>query len=81
MAAAQAAFPAPAESPADEFAVQAVAGQLETVSNASDVQLAVVSGDWNSDPSQTRLNITNLAQPNLDIVLQFNNRQSLASSH
>ena len=51
MAAVQAVFPAPAESPADESAVQVIAGQLETASCALDVQLAAVSGDWSSDPS------------------------------
>ena len=39
MAAVQAAFPAPTKSPAGEFAVQGVVGQLETASCASDIQL------------------------------------------
>ena len=51
MAAAQAASPAPAESPAGESVVLAVAGQMNTASCASDVQSVAVSDDGSSDPA------------------------------
>jgi len=51
MAAAQAASPAPAESPAGESVVLAVAGQMNTASCVADLQSVALSDHRSSDPA------------------------------